>query len=157
MKPENGEHPLGDMGQLLCVGLFLIIWIGDFFFLRKSTFLSHHVPLFFRLIILDLALIASVCLFKSGHAVVCHGQRLSIVVTTGAFRYVRHPLYLASLLTYLGLTLSTMSIGSFILLVGIFAFHNTIANYEEKWLEVKFGKEYGMYKEKTGKWFPRIW
>ena len=157
MKPENGEHPLGDMGQLLCVGLFLIIWIGDFFFLRKSTFLSHHVPLFFRLIILGLALIASVCLFKSGHAVVCHGQRFCIVVSTGAFGYVRHPLYLASLLTYLGLTLSTMSIGSFILLVGIFAFHNTIANYEEKWLEVKFGKEYGMYKEKTGKWFPRIW
>jgi len=145
------------MGQLLCVGLFLIIWIGDSFFLRKSTFLSHHVPLFFRLIILGLALIASVCLFKSGHAVVCHGQRLYIVVSTGAFRYVRHPLYLASLLTYLGLTLSTMSIGSFILLVGIFAFHNTIANYEEKWLEAKFGKEYGMYKEKTGKWFPKIW
>jgi len=157
MKPENGEHPLGDMGQLLCVGLFLIIWIGDSFFLRKSTFLSHHVPLFFRLIILGLALIASVCLFKSGHAVVCHGQRLYIVVSTGAFRYVWHPLYLASLLTYLGLTLSTMSIGSFILLVGIFAFHNTISNYEEKWLEAKFGKEYGMYKEKTGKWFPRIW
>jgi len=145
------------MGQLLCVGLFLIIWIGDSFFLRKSTFLSHHVPLFFRLIILGLALIASVCLFKSGHAVVCHGQRLYIVVSTGAFRYVRHPLYLASLLTYFGLTLSTMSIGSFILLVGIFAFHNTIANYEEKWLEAKFGKEYGMYKEKTGKWFPKIW
>ena len=157
MKPENGEHPLGDMGQLLCVGLFLIIWIGDSFFLRKSTFLSHHVPLFLRLIILGLALIASVCLFKSGHAVVCHGQRLCIVVSTGAFGYVRHLLYLASLLTYLGLTLSTMSIGSFILLVGIFSFHNCIASYEEKWLEAKFGKEYGMYKEKTGKWFPRIW
>jgi protein-S-isoprenylcysteine O-methyltransferase Ste14 len=157
MKSKNGEHPLGDKGQLICVGLFLVIWIGDSFFLRKFTFLSHHVPLFFRLIILGLALIASVCLFKSGHAVVCHGQRLYIVVSTGAFRYVRHPLYLASLLTYLGLTLSTMSIGSFILLVGIFAFHNTIANYEEKWLEAKFGKEYGMYKEKTGKWFPRIW
>jgi protein-S-isoprenylcysteine O-methyltransferase Ste14 len=157
MKPENGEHPLGDAGQLVCVGLFLIIWIGDSFFLRKSTFLSHHVPLFFRLIILGLALIASVCLFKSGHAVVCHGQRPNGIVSTGAFRYVRHPLYLASLLVYLALTVSTMSIVSFLLLAGIFVFHNTIANYEEKWLETKFGKEYGTYKEKTGKWFPRFW
>jgi protein-S-isoprenylcysteine O-methyltransferase Ste14 len=157
MKPENGEHPLGDAGQLVCVGLFLIIWIGDSFFLRKSTFLSHYVPLFLRLIILGLTLIASVCLFKSGHAVVCHGQRPNGIVSTGAFRYVRHPLYLASLLVYLALTVSTMSMVSFLLLAGIFVFHNTIANYEEKWLEAKFGKEYGTYKEKTGKWFPRIW
>jgi protein-S-isoprenylcysteine O-methyltransferase Ste14 len=78
------------------------------------------------------------------------------VVSSGAFRYVRHPLYLASLLTYLGLTLSTMSIGSFILLVGIFGFHNYIASYEEKWLEIRFGEEYRTYKENTGKWFPRI-
>jgi len=79
------------------------------------------------------------------------------VVSSGAFRYVRHPLYLASLLTYLGLTLSTMSIGSFILLVGIFGFHNYIASYEDRLLEAKFGKEYRTYKDKTGKWFPRIW
>jgi protein-S-isoprenylcysteine O-methyltransferase Ste14 len=157
MKPENGEHPLGDAGQLVCVGLFLIIWIGDSFFLRKSTFLSHHVPLFLRLIILGLALIASVCLFKSGHAVVCHGQRPNGIVSTGAFRCVRHPLYLASLLVYLALTVSTMSMVSFLLLAGIFVFHNTIASYEERLLKAKFGKEYRTYKENTGKWFPKIW
>lgn len=157
MNPENGEHPRGDAGQLVCVGLFLIIWIGDSFFLRKSTFLSHHVPLFLRLIILGLALIAAFCLLKSGHAVTGHDQRPNGVVSTGAFRYVRHPLYLASLLTYLGLTISTMSIASLLLLVGILAFHNTIASYEERLLEAKLGEEYRTYKEKTGKWIPRIW
>ena len=157
MKPEDGEHPLGDVGQLVCVGLFLIIWIGDSFFLRKSTFLSHHVPLSVRLIVLGLALITAGYLSMSGHRVTRHGQRSNRVVSTGAFRYVRHPLDLASLLTYLGLTLSTMSIGSFILLVGIFGFHNYIASYEDRLLEAKFGKEYRTYKDKTGKWFPRIW
>ncbi len=157
MKPENGEHPLGDAGQLVCVGLFLIVWIGDSFFLRKSTFLSHHVPLFLRLIILGLALIAAFCLFKSGHAVICHGQRPNRVVSSGAFRYVRHPLYLASLLVYLALTVSTMSMVSFLLLAGIFVFHNTIASYEERLLEAKFGEKYRTYKDNTGKWFPRIW
>ena len=156
MKPKNGEHPFGDTGQLVCVGLFVIIWIGDSFFLRKPTFLSNHVPLSFRLVILSLTLITAVYLLKSGHAVTGHEQRPNGVVSTGAFRYVRHPLYLASLLTYLGLTISTMSIASFLLLVGIFSFHNCIASYEEKWLETRFGEEYRTYKEKTGKWFPRI-
>ena len=157
MKSKNGEHPLGDTGQLVCLGLFLMIWVGDSFFLKRSTFLVHHVPLVVRLIVLSLALITAGYLSMSGHRVTRHGQRSNRVVSTGAFRYVRHPLYLASLLTYLGLTLSAMSIGSFVLLVGIFGFHNYIASYEEKWLETRFGEEYRTYKEKTGKWFPRIW
>jgi len=49
-----------------------------------------------------------------------------------------------------------MSIASFLLLVGIFSFHNCIASYEEKGLETRSGEEYRTYKEKTGKWFPRI-
>ena len=157
MKSKNGEHPLGDTGQLVCLGLFLIAWSGDSFLLRKSTFLSQHVPWVVRLVILGLALIAAVCLFKSGHVVTQHEQRPTRVISTGAFRYVRHPLYLASLLTYLGLTISTMSVGSFVLLGGILGFHNYIASYEEECLEAKFGEEYRTYKEKTGKWFPRIW
>ena len=157
MKPENGEHPLGDMGQLLCVGLFLIIWVGDSFFLQKSTFLSQHVPLVVRLIILCLALITAIYLSLSGHTVTRYGHRPNGIVSTGAFRYVRHPLYLASLLVYLALTVSTMSMVSFLLLAGIFVFHNYNASYEEKWLETRFGEEYRTYKEKTGKWFPRIW
>ena len=157
MKPLNGEHPLGDIGQLISLGLFLVVWVGDSFLLRKSTFLSSDVPLLFRLVILGLALIAAVCLLMSGHVVTRHEKRPSGVVSTGAFRYVRHPLYLASLSSYLGLTISTMSIGSFLLLAGIVAFHNYIASYEENWLEAKFGEEYRTYKEKTGKWIPRIW
>jgi protein-S-isoprenylcysteine O-methyltransferase Ste14 len=93
----------------------------------------------------------------SGHAVTRNQQRSNGVVSTGAFRYVRHPLYLASLLVYLGLTISTTSIASFLLLLGIFGFHNYISSYEEECLETKFGEEYRTYKEKTGKWFPRIW
>jgi len=49
-----------------------------------------------------------------------------------------------------------MSIGSLLLLVGIFVFHNDIASYEEKCLEARFDEKYGTYKEKAGKWIPRI-
>lgn len=156
MKEKKGEHPLGDAGQLILLGVFLVVWLGDSFLLHKSTFLSDYLPLYLRLIILGLTLITAMFLFKSGHVVVSHEERANNVVATGAFRYVRHPLYLASILTYLGLTVSTVSLFSFALFVGIFVFHNYIASYEEKLLEVRFGEEYRKYKKRTGKWVPKI-
>ena len=156
MKEKNGEHPFGDSGQLISLGVFVVVWIGDSFFMRQSTFLLNYVPLYVRLIILGLALITAVYLFMSGHVVVSHEQRPNSVVTTGAFRYVRHPLYLASILTYLGLTVSTLSLFSLAILVGIFIFYNYIASYEEGLLEAKFGEEYREYKNKTGKCMQKI-
>jgi protein-S-isoprenylcysteine O-methyltransferase Ste14 len=154
MKEKNGEHPFGDTGQLISLGVFVVVWIGDSFFLHRSTFLSNYVPLYVRLLILGLALITVVYLSRSGHVVISHEHRR--VVTTGAFRYVRHPLYLASVLTYLGLTISTLSLFSLAILAGIFMFYNYIARYEEGLLEAKFGAEYREYKKKTGKWAPKI-
>jgi protein-S-isoprenylcysteine O-methyltransferase Ste14 len=156
MKEKNGEHPFGDAGQLISLGIFLVFWIGDSFFLRQSTFLSDYVPLYVRLSFLGLTIITALCLFRSGHVVVSHEQRPNSVVATGAFRYVRHPLYLASILIYIGLVVSTVSLFSLVLLLGIFIFHNYIASYEEKLLDEKFGEEYREYKSKTGKWLPKI-
>lgn len=112
MREKDGEHPFGDAGQLIWLGVFLVTWVGDSFFLRKSTFLSDYVPLYIRLAFLGITLITAIYLFGSGHVVVSHDHRPNKVLTTGAFRYVRHPLYLASILTYLGLTISTLSLFS---------------------------------------------
>ena len=156
MKEKNGEHPFSDAGQLISCVLFLVVLVADSFFLCISTFLSDYVPLYIRLVILGLTLVAAIYLFRSGHVVVSHEQRPESVVSTGAFRYVRHPLYLASILTYLGLSISTASLLSLGLLVGIFIFHNYIASYEEALLVDRFGDDYKRYKEVTGKWVPRI-
>lgn len=156
IKEKNGEHPFGDAGQLISLGLFLVVWVGDSFFFRKSTFLSDYLPLFIRLVVLGITLLLAVLLFRSGHVVVNHEQRPNMVVVTGVFRYVRHPLYLASILAYFGLTVSTGSLFSFILFVVICIFYDYIASYEERLLEVRFGEEYRRYKQKTGKWVPRI-
>lgn len=156
MKEKNGEHPFGDAGQLILLGLFLAVWTADSFFLRRSTFLSGYVPHYIRFIILSLALVAAMYLFRSGHVVVHDEKHHDSVVSYGAFRYVRHPLYLASILTYLGLTVSTASLYSFALFVGIGFFYNYIASYEEKLLDARFGAEYMDYRKKTGKWMPRI-
>ena len=154
MKEKNGEHPFGDSGQPVLFVLFMIVWVMDSFFLRISIFLSDDVSLYIRLSILGLTFMAAIYLVWSGHTVVSHEQRLSGVVSTGAFRYVRHPLYLGSILFYLGLTVSTASLFSFALLVVIFFFYNYIASYEEKLLEVRFSEDYRHYKRRTGKWVP---
>jgi protein-S-isoprenylcysteine O-methyltransferase Ste14 len=154
MQDKNGEHPFGDAGQLILLGVFLVVWGGDSFFLRASTFLSNDIPLYIRLFILGVTLITAMFLLRSGHIVVSHEHRPSGVASRGAFRYVRHPLYLASILTYLGLTVSTASLSSLEVFVGTFAFHNYLANYEERLLEAKFGEAYNEYKKRTGKWLP---
>jgi protein-S-isoprenylcysteine O-methyltransferase Ste14 len=156
MKEKNGEHSFGDAGQLMFLGFFLVVWLGDSFFLRKSTFLADSLPLHIRLVILVLALVTTALLFRSGHVVVSHEHRPTDVLSTGAFRYVRHPLYLGCILFYLGLAFSTVSLFSLVLLVLIFLFYNYIAGYEEILLVEKFGEGYNTYKKSTGKWVPRI-
>lgn len=154
MKENNGEHPFGDAGQLILFVSFMTLWIVDSFFLRLSTFPSAYLPLSIRLLVLVLAMTFAVYLAKSGHAVANREQRPTGVVATGAFRYVRHPLYLASLLFYFGLAVSTACVFSFGLLLVIFLFYDYIASYEENVLEVKYGEDYLLYKKNTGKWIP---
>ena len=156
MKDKNGEHPLGDAAQLILFGLFLVIWILDSFILHHSTFFAGNIPLVIRLIFLGAALAVAFYLFNSGHVVVSGDQRATEVVATGAFRYVRHPLYLGSILIYFGMTVSTVSLFCLALLVVIALFYNYIAGYEEKMLEAKLGQDYIAYKKKTGKWIPHL-
>ena len=159
MEHKNGEHPYGDLGQLILLGLFLVVWVGDSFILHYSTFLARYLPLSLRLLIMALALIPAFFLFKSGHVVISHGSHGQLpqsLVETGAFGYVRHPLYLGCLLTYFGLAVATASLLSLALLAVIIPFYNFIATYEENLLEKMFGESYRTYKQKTGKWLPKF-
>jgi protein-S-isoprenylcysteine O-methyltransferase Ste14 len=156
MKEKKGEHPLGDAGQLIGAGVFLIIWIADSFFLHRSTFLQSAIPLWIRIALPGVSFAAAIVLFRSGHQAVAHEQRPIKVIRTGAFRCVRHPLYLSSLLVFFGLTVSTVSLISAALFFVLFVFYDFIAGYEERIMEAKFGAYYGRYRNRTGKWLPRI-
>ena len=147
---------MGDAGQLILFGVFLTIWILDSFILHRSTFLVHSIPLVIRLIFLVTALVAAFFLFKSGHVAVIGEQRPSKIISAGAFGYVRHPLYLGSILVYLGLTVSTASLFCLALLVVIVLFYNYIADFEEKLMEAKFEQDYIAYRQNTGRWLPRL-
>ncbi|MFC1573250.1 methyltransferase family protein [Candidatus Eisenbacteria bacterium] len=157
MKEKNGEHPFGDAGQLILLGLFLIVWIVDSFFLRISTLFAAYIPLYIRLIILGIGLAKGIYLARSAHIVVSREHRLKGVKTDGAFRFLRHPLYAAGLQFYFGMTFVTCSLLSLGLFVVIWIFYDYIAGYEEKLMAQKFGDEYRTYMSRTGKWIPRLW
>jgi protein-S-isoprenylcysteine O-methyltransferase Ste14 len=151
---REGEHPCGDAGQLVLLGLFLAVWIGDSFVWRLTTFLAGRLPLALRLAVLAVALGAAILLVRSGHRAAGHGGPSEGLVSDGAFRYVRHPLYLGSVLFYAGLVASTASLAALALTALIFAFYDRIATYEEGWLETRHGEAYRAYRSRTGKWWP---
>jgi protein-S-isoprenylcysteine O-methyltransferase Ste14 len=155
MKDKHGEHPWGDTGQLVALAVFLVLWGLDSFLLHKSVFLSEYVPLFVRLSGLITSLVIAFSLVRAGHAVLDHDQGPSKVISSGAFGYVRHPLYLGCVLFYFGLAFSTLSLASIALVVAIFVLYDYLASYEERFLESKLGDEYRTYRAKTGKWLPK--
>ena len=156
MKEKNGEHPFGDAGQMILFVLFVIVWIADSFWFKVSGVVSEYIPLWVRIVVAALLLAASLCLVKAGHAVLDKDQISGGVMSTGAFRLVRHPLYLGSILFYLCLTVLTDSLAALAMLVVIFMFYDYIARYEERLLVERFGDDYRRYRQKTGKWIPRL-
>jgi protein-S-isoprenylcysteine O-methyltransferase Ste14 len=152
---RHGEHPKGDLGQLIILPFFLMIWILDSFVFQYSTSLSSYVPIYLRLAVAGLILVVAICLIRSGHRAISDEVLASPrLLTDGAFSRVRHPIYLAALLFYLLLISITLSLISLGLFAGIFIFYNYIAAYEENFLEEKFGQDYRDYKKITSKWIP---
>ena len=154
---RHGEHPYGDLGQIIILLGFLLTWILDSFVFRYSTFLSPYVPIYLRLIFAGLILVSAIYLVRSGHRAISDEALSSPrLLTDGAFSRVRHPLYLAALLFYVFLIAITLSLISLLLFIGIFIFYNYIATYEENFLEQKFGQDYRDYRKNVPKWIPRL-
>ena len=156
MKEKQGEHPFGDTGQIIAFIVFMIIWVSDSFFLNYSTALTAYIPLYARSIAAFIILAVSLYLLNGSHKVVAGEHRPEKVIADGVFGHLRHPLYMSAVLFYLALVVFTLSIISFALWLAIFIFYNYIASYEEKLLEAKFGEEYILYRQKTGKWLPKL-
>lgn len=80
------------------------------------------------------------------------------LVTTGIYRYVRHPMYLALLLYSLGqaLVLPNWLAGPsyLVALALLFAFR---IRPEERMMLEKFGKDYAAYMARTKRLVPRLW
>jgi protein-S-isoprenylcysteine O-methyltransferase Ste14 len=153
----TGEHRYGDGGQLILFLLFLGIWITDSFIFHYSTFLNERIPDYIRLSLAGGALIAGWYLARQGMKAVFGTRREAPeLISTGVFRFVRHPIYTGAILFYLAAILSTLSLvsaGFWLLIIGFYVY---ISRYEEKILTEAFGNDYLKYKKKTGMLFPKL-
>lgn len=79
------------------------------------------------------------------------------LVTTGLYRYVRNPMYVAVLSLILGQGLLFGSLR--VLEYGVavwFGFHLFVLLYEEPVLRAKFGKDYEEFCRNVRRWIPRL-
>ena len=150
-----GEHAFGDLGQLILLAIFLIIWISDSFFLEYSTLSLDTIPNLVRMIIGFPILIISGIFAKYGLGIIFGEVRdKPEIIEKSVFKIVRHPIYLGSILLYLGLTILTCSIASAILWIIIVLFYYSISKYEEILLLKEFGTDYKSYMERVPMLFP---
>jgi protein-S-isoprenylcysteine O-methyltransferase Ste14 len=78
------------------------------------------------------------------------------LVTTGPYRFVRHPFYLAFAIALAGGSIVTANWFLFVSGLLPFAFLLARTRIEEEKLVERFGDEYRDYMQKTGRFWPRL-
>ena len=154
----TGEHRLGDRGQIIIACLFSAVWISDSFFLNYSTFLNQYVPAAVKIPIGAVLLGLAAFLAGRGLSIVFGEKRDEpSVINKSVFGIVRHPIYLAEIILYLGLLVLNMSLAALGVWAAAVAFLHRISRYEEKLLLKRFGKDYERYMKGVPMWLPCFW
>ena len=153
----TGEHHYGDLGQLILLIVFMVVWFFDSFILRFSTFAAYYISIYARLPVGIFFLLIAGYLAQQGMKIVFGEERTApVVIRKGVFNLVRHPVYLGCILFYVALVAFTLSIFAAVVCFVIIAFYHFIARYEENLLRLKFGTDYEQYMKAVRMWFPYI-
>jgi protein-S-isoprenylcysteine O-methyltransferase Ste14 len=76
------------------------------------------------------------------------------IVSSGAFRISRNPLYVGLHVVFLGLSLLLNSVWGLVVLVPVLlVVHHGVILPEEQYLESRFGEPYRRYRERVGRYF----
>lgn len=84
-------------------------------------------------------------------------EKTTILVASGAYRWIRHPLYSSLMWLTLGALLKNLSLASLSLAVTAVVFLFATAKTEERENINKFGAEYEMYMRSTKMFLPFVW
>ena len=141
--------------------MFLGVWGLDSFVFRFSTLLAGVIPALVHLSLGVLSFAVGIYLVAKSEAAVFGRTLVGRVgkpkfITTGVYAWVRHPMYLGSLLILLGLFLATLSLLSLLVWGGLFVFFDRMATYEERDLYKILGEQYLNYQKQVPKWLLHI-
>ena len=78
------------------------------------------------------------------------------LVTSGPYRWIRHPMYTAALILVAGAALLTANLVVIVGGVMMFLLLAARSGVEEERLVEKFGEAYVAYQGRTGRFFPRL-
>ena len=128
----GAEHPKCDKMQLAMICLFFAVWILDSF----SSFVSKHstVILFVSLILRIPLAVASLGLAKylftkSHSAVFSKKDREPTQINSGVYSWIRHSMYLGTMLFCVGFFFAIPSILSLIVWIAFFILYDRMATY----------------------------
>jgi len=153
----TGEHRFSDIGQALFAFLFGAVWALDSFVLEWTTFANDVVPGPLRALVGFVLLAVSAAMaFLGMRAVFAEKRDPPVVIRTGLFGYIRHPIYFAEVLLYTGLVCLSISLAAAAVLAGAVVFLHRLCRHEERLLLDRFGEEYRGYMRDVGMWFPRL-
>lgn len=83
----------------------------------------------------------------------------TFLVVTGAFAYVRNPLYIGNILLYLGIGVMSMALFPYLHIAALLFFswqYHVIVKEEEEFLHKTYGEQYEDYKKNVPRFIPRL-
>lgn len=144
----------GPRGILISLVLLAIAWQLEPLTGLPTITDSYHT----RWTVFAMALIATIFLALWSLTSLPPGSRGKLLVTTGAYRYFRHPLY-ASLVTFFHFGLAVL-LNNWIYVIWAVLAHGAghwNIRSEERLMREEFASEYIEYSRVTGRFVPRIW
>lgn len=153
----GSEHPYCDRIQNVMIILFLLVWGVDSLVLNYSTLLVELIPLPLRVILSAVSLGMGAYFVSRSHNLALHevdGQPK--LADSDVYSWVRHPMYLGTLIFCLGFFFAIPSLFSLTVLILFFILYDKMASYEEDDLIRRLGEEYAAYQKRVPKWFPRL-
>lgn len=81
------------------------------------------------------------------------------LVISGAFGYLRNPLYLGNILIYLGVGVMSMALFPYLLFIAFIFFYfqyRIIIAEEEEFLVKQYGEDYELYRKHVPRFIPRL-
>ena len=144
----------GPRGLLISLALLALAWQLEFAVGLPSIITSHS----FRWVVFGLTAVGSITLALWGVKSLPPAARGKELVTTGAYRYLRHPLY-AALLSCFNFGLAVL-LNNWIYMIWAVLLHGVWhwnVGSEEKLMRREFPNKYENYCGTTGRFVPRIW